>query len=647
MNFRQFAFNNVFRNTRTYVAHFLSSSFSVMIFFTYSLLTFHPDLQGAIVSDSLTLSMLGTMGMKISQYIVFIFSFLFLLYSVSAFMKLRKKEFGVLLLLGMSRKQLNRMLFIENISIGITAIITGILVGVIFSKLILLICATMLAVEHGLPFYLPWKAMLLTAAAYLVLFVIVAAFTSLMTKKETLAELIKSEDKPKPEPKASTKLSVLSLLLIGLGYACVFLFVQRHIFSFAVLFGGVLLVIIGTYFLFTQLSVYVMRALKKRDPIFFNRTNLLTISELIYRMKDNAVMFFMVTIISATAFTGIGTSLAIGDPGLAEMKNPYAFSYISFNESDLKNNFEQKHIRLIEETLEREGFTYQMASYSPTYTQEGFALVKLSEYNRLASALGYDPEMLQNGETLAAPSTISQNNKYKLKGAGADTVRMVNFEGNWDMTMHIKKVLKHIVIPEAFKIYIVTDSDYDTFNAGNLMKVNYIEFVVPKWHDTRAVTRELTAAIYNEDTHSMQYIPFQFSALVTQWVESRQTNGMLLIVSGLVGIVFFTFAASFIYFRLYADLSRDEEQYRMITKVGLSRKELAKTLTRQLGLMFFLPLLVAFIHSSVAFIALQRLVDFSIVSHTLAIFSSFLVVQIIYFFVTRWRYLNHLYQKVM
>lgn len=647
MNFRQFAFNNVFRNTRTYVAHFLSSAFSVMIFFTYSLLMFHPDLQGAIVSDSLTLSMLGTMGMKISQYIVFVFSFLFLLYSVSAFIKLRKKEFGVLLLLGMSRKQLNRMLFIENIAIGIAAIITGIFVGVIFSKLILLICATMLAVEHGLPFYLPWKAMMLTAAAYLILFVIVAAFTSLMTKKETLAELIKSEDKPKPEPKASTKLSVLSLLLIGLGYACVFLFVQRHIFSFAVLFGGVLLVIIGTYFLFTQLSVFVMRALKKRDHIFFNRTNLLTISELVYRMKDNAVMFFMVTIISATAFTGIGTSLAIGDPGLAAMKNPYAFSYISINESDLKNNFEQKHIRLIEETLRREGFVYQMASYTPTYTQDGFALVKLSEYNRLASALAYDPETLQNGETLAAPSTITQSSKYKLKGAGSDTVRMVNFEGNWEMTMHIKKALQHIVIPEGNKIYIVTDSDYDKFNAGNLMKVNYVEFVVPKWHDTRAVTRELTAAIYNENTNSMQYIPFQFSALVTQWVESRQTNGMLLIVSGLVGIVFFTFAASFIYFRLYADLSRDEEQYRMISKVGLSRRELAKTVTRQLGLMFFLPLLVAFIHSSVAFTALQRLVDFPVISHTLAIFASFLVVQIIYFFVTRWRYLNHLYQKVM
>nr|WP_181153100.1 hypothetical protein [Paenibacillus sp. AR247] len=151
----------------------------------------------------------------------------------------------------------------------------------------------------------------------------------MMTRKGTLIELIKAEDKPKPEPKASVLLSILSALLILLGYACVLLFALRRMFSFPLLLGGVALVIVGTYFLFTQLSVYVMRAMKKRPRIFLKRTNLLTISELIYRLRDNAVMFFMVAVISATAFTGIGTALAIGDPGLAAMKNPYAFTYDS------------------------------------------------------------------------------------------------------------------------------------------------------------------------------------------------------------------------------------------------------------------------------------------------------------------------------
>lgn len=85
------------------------------------------------------------------------------------------------------------------------------------------------------------------------------------------------------------------------------------------LLGGVVFVVIGTYFLFSQLSVYVIRVLKKKDTVFFNKTNLLTISELAYRMKDNATMFFMLAIVSAVAFTGIGTCLAMGNKGLTEI----------------------------------------------------------------------------------------------------------------------------------------------------------------------------------------------------------------------------------------------------------------------------------------------------------------------------------------
>ncbi|MBE9916264.1 ABC transporter permease [Paenibacillus donghaensis] len=646
MNFRQFAFNNVFRNKRTYVADFLSSAFSVMIFFTYAMLAFHPDLKGQIIADSITLSVLGTIGMNISQYIVFVFSFLFLLYSASSFVKLRKKEFGILLLLGMSRKQLNRMLFIENIAIGAAAIITGIVVGVVFSKLILLICAFMLAVENGLPFYLPVKAILLTAGSYLALFMVVAAFTSLITKKDMLVELIKAEDKPKPEPKASVSLSILAVLLIGLGYACVFLFALRRIFSFVLLFGGVILVIIGTYFLFTQLSVYVMRTLKNRPRVLFKRTNLLTISELVYRMKDNAVMFFMVAIISAIAFTGIGTALAIGDPGLAAMKNPYAFTYTSFPGPDANPLYGEKHVRLIEQTLKREGFAYQVASYVPAYADDGKTLIRLSDYNQLAAALGYPKETLRSGETMVSPSSVTQNNKYKLEGLQTDQVTITKATDT--LTLHAVKALPHIVIPDATfgSSFIITDADYGMLTKDEGYMPKTTAFVVKEWRHSRPVAEEISKTLDSEALGE-QNSPFNFNALVLDWLHSKQLNGMLLIVSGLVGIVFFTFAASFIYFRLYADLSRDEEQYRMISKVGLSRKELAKTVTRQLVLMFFLPLLVAFIHSGVAFIALQRLVDFSVASHTLAIFATFLGIQVIYFFATRWRYLGHLYQKIM
>lgn len=203
----------------------------------------------------------------IAEIIIFIFSFLFLLYSVGSFLKTRKKEFGVFLMLGMTRRQMNRLLFMENMCIGIASIVAGIGLGLIFGKLVLLICGSMLAVENSLRFYFPLKGIVLTAGAFLLLFVIIALCSSLLIRKGTLIELVKSEEKPKPEPKASRLLSLLSVVLIGGGYTGVFIFAWG-LYLFPLLFVSVMCVIAGTYLLFTQLSVYVIRALKKMNGYF-------------------------------------------------------------------------------------------------------------------------------------------------------------------------------------------------------------------------------------------------------------------------------------------------------------------------------------------------------------------------------------------
>lgn len=640
MNFRQFAVNNVLRSKRTYVAHFLSSAFSVMIFFTYGLLAFHPNLKDGIDSYSGTMSMLGTMGMTISQYIVFIFSFFFLLYSVGAFIKMRKKEFGVLLILGMSRKQLNRMLFIENILIGAAAIITGIGIGFIFSKLILLISSKLLAVDSGLPFYFPVEALLLTAGAYAVLFLLIASFSSIMLRKGALIDLVKAEDSPKPPPKASPWLAMLAVVLIGAGYGLVMIFAVLQIFSLLLLFGGVVLVIIGTYFLFTQFSVFFMRWLQKKQRFFFRGTNLLTISELMYRIKDNAVMFFLVSIISASAFTGIATTLAIGDPGLSAMENPYAFTLVDDNEDQ---KLGEKHLNIIRQELKKAGFAYSEATVTPTYDNNGVKLIKLSEYNSLLRALGRPEETIGESEGILTPATITEKNQNRISGPKTDQMELE--KGELQKTVKVIKAEIFIAVPQPYgETLVISDVMFDKFMEAPDEENNYptyYAFAVPNWKNTGDVSKAIVDSL-NEDGKYSYYL----NVLYFDWKSALQQNGLLLMVSGLIGIVFFTFAASFIYFRLYADLSRDEEQYRMIAKVGLSRRELSKIVTRQLIIMFFLPMLLAVIHSGVAFVALQQLVDFSILSHTVKIFIFFLTVQIIYFFVTRWRYLDRLYKTI-
>lgn len=645
MTFQRFAFNNIIRSKRTYAAHFLSSSFSVMVFFTYSLLLFHPDLQGELASTSKTMSLLGTMGMQISQYLIFVFSFFFLLYSVSSFLKTRKKEFGILIMHGMTPAQLNKLIFLENMLIGVASITFGILIGLIFSKLNLLASENILAIDKGLPFYVPIKAVFTTTGAFLILFLVISLFTSKMVKANKLIDLMKSEEKPKPEPKASKALALLSVLLIGLGYGCVFYFVLERNFIMPYLLGGVVFVVIGTYFLFSQLSVYVIRVLKKKDTLFFNKTNLLTISELAYRMKDNATMFFMLAIVSAVAFTGIGTCLAMGNKGLTEMTNPFAFTYTSLGE----NAQEEEHITEIKKQLTRSNFSYQVAVTNPKFTENNLVLIKVSEYNKFAKIFGYEMEKIDNDqEAIIVPSIISQKEKY---ARGKDIPEKIDVvQENLEMSLRVNKAVPHIVLPNSIgAIIVVSDSLYDkipnrkTEDDSYVMKSQY-GFVVENWEKSRVVTKKLEETMGNHNSGQAHHY---FKALYSEWISSKQENGILLIVSVLVGIVFFTFAASLLYFRLYADLEREQQQYEMIAKVGLSRKELKKIVTRQLILMFFLPIIIAIIHSGVAFIALQQLIDYSVLKISILIILAFISIQSVYFFTVRWRYLQRLYKKIM
>ncbi|WP_063563456.1 ABC transporter permease [Paenibacillus sp. O199] len=650
MNFRQFAINNVVRNKRIYLAHFLSSTFSVMIFFTYALLLFHPDLKDGLKGSSGTVTMLANQGFLIAEIIIFIFSFLFLLYSVGSFLKTRKKEFGIFQIIGMTRKQMNRLLFMENLCIGLAAIVAGVGLGMIFAKLILLICGSMLAVEESLRFYFPLKAIALTVGAFLLLFVVIALSSSLLMRKGSLIDLVKSEEKPKPEPKASRLLALLSVILIGGGYAGVFAFVWIT-YSFPLLLGSVVLVIAGTYLLFTQLSVYAIRALKGNKRLFFRKTNLLFLSELTYRMKDNAVMFFMVSVISASAFTGIGTMLAIADPGLSSMSNPYAFTY----QNSWDTSSAERHIRKIEETLIDNEVPYQKGSYIPLFDDEGNYIIKLSEYNHLAKALGYQERTLENvNDAFMTPGNLTSRKTLRAEAGQGSSQKNISM---WEVQEKVRLTTPatDIVIPVEFKreVYVVSNELYDKMNKEFNIQIeadeNYYpdkktQFVVTDWMGTRKFAPDLIESIQN-DSDGQGY--FEISALVLDWLNSKQTNGIILILSGLIGIVFFTFAASFTYFRLYADLERDEEQYRMIGKMGLSRPELRNIVTRQLVLMFFLPIALAIIHSSVAFVALQQLVDFSVMGYTLRIFLVFASMQILFFLLVRWRYLRHMYAKLI
>ncbi|QKH04926.1 ABC transporter permease (plasmid) [Bacillus cereus] len=656
MTFRQFAFNNVIRSKRTYLAHFLSSTFAIMIFFTYALLAFHPNLQGDLAT-SVTINTFAKSGLQISQGLIFFFSFFFILYSVSAFLKTRKKDFGILMLHGMSRSQLNKLVFIENIIIGIASILTGITIGMAFSKFILIMSNSLLLIDSGLPFYMPFKAIGITFVAFFLLFLFISLFTSRLVNVKQLVELIKAGEKPKPEPKASFWLSLFALICIGLGYTAVFHSVNAIHYKDMkyVLFmmaTGVSFVVLGTYFIFTQLSVYVLRALKKRENIFFKKTNILTISDLVYQLKDNAKMFFMVTIISAVAFTAVGTCMGLGNSSMAESNSPFAFSYQSYN----NNPLEKEHLKKIESELHDGGFNFKQVTYSIKQIRDTLYnnnilsnVIKLSDYNKLAKAFGFEKESLKNeNDSLVIPSRKVANTK-----SNQNNFQLLYRDMKKDM--HVNKILTPKELQDTMvTIIIVPDTVYNQMIAdpeNYHFETTINGFIVKDWEKTKKVAENLLAAFQKDNTSKIEDIvdneKYTFSTLILTWIVMKQSFGLASIMSVLIGIVFFTFAASFLYFRLYTDLERNQQQYKMIAKVGLSKLELKKIVTRQLALLFFLPIVIAITHSAVAFMALQKLANFSVLGSSIIVLVCFLVLQIIYFYFVRAQYLKKMYKTIV
>lgn len=627
MTFQQLAFNNVTRNRRTYAAYFLSSSFSVMAFFVYAMFMFHSEIQQGVYRE------LVIKGMRLAEYIIYVFSFFFILYSVSAFLKSRKKEFGILMMHGMSKGQLNRLVFLENMIIGIASIVTGIFSGLIFSKLILLAGANILDMEH-LPFYLPWKALLLTLAAFAGLFLFISLCTAFLVRGNKLIELLQGSAKPKKEPKASILLSLLAAGLLLSGYYLSFTATDGTVAPR--MLPVTALVIVGTYFLFTQLSVFTIGILKQNRVFYWHKTNLITLSDLAYRMKDNARMFFLVAIVSAVAFSAVGTlaSTATLEEQVRD-EHPFAFNLAADSEGpQITEVVSRIEDALKKEKLPHEKLQTEVLFQTSEQSGKSVALVQLSDYNRFAKALGYQTESIQGMEARFIPGAtfqIKQLRERKLDVTLKESGIALQINGSVNRSIFAQGAM-------GINVLLVSDQVYQAVKTP-ISQRTYIGYKVENWQATEKLGQSMS--------ESREWKGFFITSYAFQLKMEKQLNGIMLFIGVLVGAVFFVAAGSFLYFRLYTDLDYDKRQYLAITKVGLAEQELNKIVTSQLVILFFVPVAVAVIHSVFAFVALQSLLYYSIATTAFIVLGCFLLFQILYFLLIRARYLRHVKEAVL
>jgi putative ABC transport system permease protein len=357
-------------------------------------------------------------------------------------------------------------------------------------------------------------------------------------------------------------------------------------------------------------------------------------------MKDNARTFFIVTIISAVSFTAIGVCTAIANPELAKHETPYAFTY----QSDKGNTQEKSHIEEIKKQLKESGFSYKLVATKFKRAQNGWVLINLSTYNEYAKKLGYEIEKLTNeNESIAIRLNKNEKSPEDLKNVEIK-------HGELEVPLSVQKTIYITEFAKIDKPLIVSDAVYSKVlnvqQESVLRDYTIYGFIVKNWSETSAVTTKLMKFIGTSQDDF--YI---FSSLYLKWLELKQQNGLLSISSIMVGIVFFVFTLSFLYFRLFTDLERDQEQYEMISKLGLSQSELKQIVTRQMMILFFLPIVVAMVHSSFAFLTLHQLgqtasKEMSVIQSSIVVLVSFICMQIIYFLIIRNHYIKRICTKI-
>lgn len=640
MTFRQFAYRNVVRNSRIYAAFFMASVFSVMVFFLYSMLFFHPAIEDRFVQD------FAVLGMGIAEIILYVFTVFFLFYSMRAFLQARSKEFGILLHLGMEKRQLNRLIFLETMLIGVGAIGVGTLLGFTFSKFFFMIVREIVMLP-SLPLYLSWQPFALTIGAFLSVFILISFIAPVFIQSGKVIDLIRGEGKEDPDETISTFRGYLGVLLLALSYALATLTSNAIVLRLFILLPPI--ATLGTYYFFTDSVPLLMHKIMSRRKVYWKNYRLLSISFGVIRLRENARMFFIVTIVSTIAFMSVGTLASLTSfASQYRAMNPLGLVYIS----EPHNVEEKMHIKQLEQELRQEDIDYtftkfQVLQQNSSFSNSSVSVLNVAEVNKLANDLGYQSIRLRKGEALfLAPSNSSFKNLNErvVETRLEDSDVHLTIDGAYPYKLFAANSLGNNVI-------VVNAVDYrqiqlSMFN-NHADSFSYYAFDIPEWQRTREIgvsIHDTIAETFLLGTENR--LSYSFDNPGLSYSVIRMTFSLLLFIGLLLAGVFFLATGSFIYFQLYTTLDQDRKRFEMLRRLGLTEHELKKIINRQLIPQFFFPWGVALLHSSFAFLSLQviwdALAEISIVKELAIVLIGFTCMQLMYFYLIRWRYLVHI-----
>jgi putative ABC transport system permease protein len=623
--FSRLAKQNIRNNKSTYIPYMVTCIFCIAMIYMMEFLRDCPTLDQAVRQADEVRMIVFT-----GEIVVEIFCIIFLIYSNSFLMKRRQKEIGLYNILGLERNHIGIVMFLETIITSIGSLAGGIAAGIIGSKLALLLLLKLLHIPSVLGFYISVKGIFTCLFMFGIVFLMILFLNLAKIHLSRPVELLRGNNTGEKEPAAKWLMALIGFICLGAGYYLA-VTTESPIKAITIFLLAVILVMAGTYLLFTAGSIVILKFLRRRKSFYYRTGNFISISGMLYRMKQNAIGLASICILSTGVLLMISMTVSIYFGMNDIMLNRYPYdvdmSVTSISEEECQTAIEAFEKAIADNKVPVEKSVEEIyldivcskngdqILIKPTNTIRNsdsvlvLSLLDQAEYERLTGISAN----LNDGEIFAwYPSAVQKDSV---------TVDEKEFTVKKWMDKNPLTCGEDAVSDNA--VLVVTDEDFKKFDE---MRTEMYKGVssAPAGED---LTLHLGLDITGSETDKIDFgTPVMetvkdlkksgglsenawiISGIRQQEYESYYAdNGSLLFIGIFLGSLFLMGTAMIIYYKQISEGYEDQKRFEIMQKVGLSRREVRSSVRRQILMVFFLPLLMAMLHITMAFPMIRRL----------------------------------------
>ncbi len=615
--YRNLAANALSKNKILYMPYIISSM--VMIAITFILSAISKDEQLRQVEGGVTLQIIMTIGIPIMLVIAFFF-----LLGVSCFgIKQRKKELGVYCVLGMQKKHIIRLQFLENLYVYLISIVSGTVIGFVIEKIVQLLFLKIYHLEADFSWKVQWKTLILIAVVFAGFFLVIFIINAIGILTSNILEYMKEESKGEKQPKSKWLLAIGGLILLGSGYALSLTSKEGHE-AFRYFGIAVALVIFGTFALFTAGSITLLNTMKKNKKFYYKTGHFISISGMLYRMKRNAANLATICIFATMVLVTMSSVTTLYST-IKDLANDwYATDFeITYVKAGTQAERDEREA-MLREAAEKTGgavdqiYTYRsidsyalvedgVISTSPSsrldgishvfiITEDVFDYVHETKLNLAKDEVGLITSASFSEDTIRfRPLTdeceLSDMVSPDFRVRRIDEKPKINVDGAIGMMTNGRYVLivSDESVYDSLKPYIY-ELAWESSNSREHVLIN------------TSSSKQAQLAMYDELEDNLQKYDYDWVTCKIDCVDELMgVYGGLFFLGAFLSIAFFTITILNMYFSQLQQGYEDAKRFAIMRKVGLTRKEIKKSINSQIIVVFLLPLIVAVIHTAASY----------------------------------------------